>query len=312
VRIDFGSFQGVKPDAQMGRSIGARGSRSQMLVAQITDLHLGFDSEDPSEFNRRRLDRVIDTLCDMAYKPDVLFITGDLVDRGDVTSYRRLRTAIAACPFPVHLCVGNHDDRDNLAEVFPELRFEGGFLNYVVDQGPLRFIVLDTLEPGRHGGAFCARRAAWLSAKLAEAPDRPTVIILHHPPVETGIAWLTTPLDDPWVARLDAALAGHNQIVGMMSGHVHRAIVTGWKRRPLTICSSTAPQVALELGPIDPDRPDGRPMIVADAPAFALHYWNGEGLVTHFATAEEHVTLARYDEGLQPMVRGMLAELREG
>ena len=64
-----------------------------MLIAQITDTHLGFDPDNPAEFNRKRLDQVVRTICDMDRKPDLLFATGDLVDRGDVDSYRRLRRA---------------------------------------------------------------------------------------------------------------------------------------------------------------------------------------------------------------------------
>jgi Icc protein len=59
---------------------------------------------------------------------------------------------------------------------------------------------------------------------------------------------------------------------------------------------------------IDPDQPDGRPMIVADPPAYAIHYWNGEQLVSHFDTAEEHTVLARYEPALQPLVQMLLAE----
>ncbi len=29
-------------------------------------------------------------------------------------------------------------------------------------------------------------RLAWLDAKLALAPDRPTLIFMHHPPFRTG------------------------------------------------------------------------------------------------------------------------------
>ena len=280
-----------------------------MLVAQITDIHLGFDPGNPAEFNRKRLDRVIDHLCEMPRPPDLMFATGDLVDMGDVESYRRLRRALEPCPFPVYMAMGNHDIRANFAEVFHETPFTGGFVQYAVDHaGPIRFLVLDTLEEGRHGGAFCPARAAWLSDALAQEPDRPTVIVLHHPPIETGIGWLTTALNEPWIAWLDAALAGHHQVIGMIAGHVHRWIVTGWRGRPVAVCSSTAPQLALRLEPIDPEEPDGRPMIVADPPAFALHYWNGEGLVSHFDTAEEHVALARFDRGLQPMVRDMMHE----
>jgi hypothetical protein len=66
--------------------------------------------------------------------------------------------------------------------------------------------------------------------------------------------------------------------------------------------------VALDLRPIDPDVPDGRAMIVADKPGYALHYWNGRELVTHFEDADDHVLLARYDARMQPLVRELLAE----
>jgi 3',5'-cyclic AMP phosphodiesterase CpdA len=282
-----------------------------MLIAQITDIHLGFDPDNPAEFNRKRLDQVIRTISDMDRKPDLLFATGDLVDRGDTDSYRRLRRALAAVPCPVWLCVGNHDVRENFLEVFPNMPVVDGFVQYVVDHGPLRFIILDTLEEGRHGGAFCATRAAWVRARLAEEPNKPTVIVLHHPPIETGIEWMSTDPDEPWVSELEAALAGHDQIVGMICGHIHRSIVTSWAGRQLAICPSTAPQVALTLSPMDPDAPDGRPMIIADPPAYALHYWNGRALVSHFDNSDEHVVLARYDMTMQPLVQSLLAERPE-
>ncbi|MFS0736217.1 phosphodiesterase [Sphingomonas sp. 1P06PA] len=279
-----------------------------MLVAQITDLHLGFDPGNPHEFNRKRLDQVIARLANLDRRPDLILATGDLVDRGDVESYAALRDALSAAGVPVYLCMGNHDVRDNFARVFPETPIADGFVQYVVDHGPLRFVVIDTLEEGRHGGAFCEQRAAWLSRTLAEDLHRPTVIVLHHPPVETGIDWMTTDPAEPWVIRLEQAMAGHANIVGMVCGHIHRPIVTGWKGWPVAVCPSTAPQVALTLSPIDPDRPDGRPMIVADSPGYALHYWNGQSLVTHFDTSDEHVVLARYDGAMQSLVQGMLDE----
>ncbi|HWW66051.1 MAG TPA: metallophosphoesterase [Sphingomonadaceae bacterium] len=279
-----------------------------MLIAQITDTHIGYDPTDPVELNRERLAHTLAALSALDRRPDILFATGDLADRGDRESYEVLRKAFAACPFPVWPCLGNHDLRAPFRAVFDQVPVEGGFVHYVLDQGPLRFIVLDTLEEGRHGGAFCAARAAWLRARLAEGRGRPTVIVLHHPPIETGIGWMTAMPDEPWVRRLAATLEGQDQVVGMMSGHIHRPIVSGWHGRPLIVCPSTAPQVALQLAPIDPDRPDGRPMIVADAPAYALHYWNGEGLVTHFDSAEPHRVVARYEAALQPMVRAMFGE----
>ena len=279
-----------------------------MLVAQITDIHLGFEADNVAEFNRRRLDQVLHALCELDVRPDLLFATGDLVDRGDVDSYRRLRSALEGCPFPVWPCMGNHDERANFREVFPEVPTAGGFVQYVVDTEPVRFVVLDTLEEGRHGGAFCTVRARWLADTLAQARDRPTMIVMHHPPIETGIAWMTTHPQEPWVTRLAAVLAGHDQALGVICGHIHRTIVTSWAGRMLAICPSTAPQVALTLAPIDPERADLRPLIIADPAAYALHHWNGREMVSHFDTADPHVVIVRYDEKMKQRIRDMVEE----
>lgn len=281
-----------------------------MLIAQITDIHLGFDPDNPAEFNRKRLDQVLTRLCAMDPQPDLLLATGDLTDKGDIDSYRRLRSAFGQCPFPVWSCMGNHDDRENFAKAFPETPRDGGFVQYVIDEPrwPVRMIVLDTLEPGRHGGAFCEVRAEWLRGRLAEETEKPTLIVLHHPPIETGIAWMTTNSDAGWVARLRETLSGASNIVAMVAGHIHRPVMTGWAGLPLAVSPSTAPQVALDLRAIDPAKPDKRPMIVADPPAFSLHYWNGEGLISHWDDADDHVQLARYDETMQPLVRYLREE----
>lgn len=279
-----------------------------MLIAQVTDIHLGFEPDNPSEFNRKRLDQVIRQLSAMKPQPDMLLATGDLVDRGDSDSYRRLRNALDGCPFPVWLCMGNHDDRENFAIWYPEIPTVHGFVQYEVETPELRLLFLDTLEDGRHGGAFCETRADWLKARLAEKPDTKTLIVMHHPPVEVGVEWMNTHPDEPWVARVADAVRGHSQIVGIVCGHLHRPITVGWLGTTIAICASTAPQVALDLGPIDPEKPDGRPMIIADPPAFALHRWNGRDFVSHFDTADDHVVLARFDKKMQNLVRSLLNE----
>ena len=51
-----------------------------MLIAQITDIHLGFDRDNPREFNRQRLDRTLEALCALEPLPDLLIATGDIAD----------------------------------------------------------------------------------------------------------------------------------------------------------------------------------------------------------------------------------------
>lgn len=283
-----------------------------MLIAQISDIHLGFEPDNPAEFNRKRLDQTLRVLCEMSPRPDILLATGDLADAGDDDlSYRRLRSALAVCPFPVFYCMGNHDNRALFLQHFPEFRAEDGFIQYAIEDYPVRILVLDTLEEGRHSGSFCEARAAWLSARLAEERTKPTLIVLHHPPIESGLSWMTENPDAEWVRRLHDIIAASDNIVGMVAGHLHRPVMTLWAGTVLMVCPSTAPQVALDLTTIDPENPDGRPMIVADPPGFALHLWTGDALVSHFDTCEDHTVLARYEPSLQPLVRMLAAERDE-
>ena len=284
-----------------------------MLVAQITDLHLGFDPGNPDEHNRQRLDRTLATLAAMVPRPDLVLATGDIADNGDdAISYRRFREAITGLPFPVLPAMGNHDSRDAFLAEFPETPAAGGFIQYALEEFPVRILVLDTLEVGRHGGGFCETRAAWLRARLAEAPARPTLIVLHHPPIATGLSWMTENPEADWVLRLRPIIEAQDNIVAMVAGHLHRPLVTRWAGTVLAVCPATAPQVALDLEPMDPEAPDERPMIVADRPYFALHYWNGRELITHFDTVEDHEVLARFGPQRQPLLRMLKVERAKG
>lgn len=279
-----------------------------MLIAQITDIHLGFDPDNPVEFNRKRLDQVLRHLNDGPNRPDLLIATGDLTEHGDAASYKRLANALSVCSFPVHMCLGNHDIRANFRAQFPEVPVENGFVQYALEIGDIRILMLDTLEEGRHGGAYCETRAEWLRATLAQDRDTPTIIVMHHPPVEVGIAWMNTHPEEQWVGNFTRAIEDVANIKGIICGHVHRSITVPWRGTAVAICSSTAPQVALDLNPIDPEKPDNRPMIIADQPAYALHFWNGRELVSHFDSAGDHVMLAKYDGYLQPLIKQLIGE----
>ncbi len=280
-----------------------------MLIAQITDVHLGFDPGNPDELNRQRLDMALKALRETDPRPDLLLATGDLVDNsGDVESYRRLRELTAALPFPTWFALGNHDGRRAFFKAFPEAPSVGGFLQYAIEDHEVRILVLDTLEDGRHGGNLCETRADWLRDRLDEEPDRPTIIVLHHPPIETALAWMTENPEADWVLRLHDIVAGQDNVVAMLAGHLHRPVTTLWAGTTLAVCPSTAPQVALDLGEVDPENPDDRPMIVAGPPYYALHAWTGHGLVTHFASAGSHEVIARFGENWQRLLRKLAAE----
>ncbi len=285
-----------------------------MLIAQITDLHIGFDRDNPHELNVRRLNMVIDHLNEMTPRPDLVIVSGDMVENGDdKRAYRHMEALVKRWQGPLLWAVGNHDSRAGLLEVLPEVPTdENGFIQYELEQGGLRFVVVDTLDPGRHGGMVCEARAKWLRARLREKKDMPTIIVMHHPPVDTGIAWMSALPCEEWVQRVAKVIAPAKQVVAILAGHVHRPIATAFAGQRLVVAASTAPLVALDLEDVDPLHPDGRALIIGDAPAFALHYWDGATLLSHFEIAGPRNVIASYNSNLQPMMKAFIEERGTG
>lgn len=290
---------------------GASSSGHAVLIAQMTDIHVGFaPDERPEELNLTRFRATLARLIEGPNRPDMLVLSGDITDHGDADSFAKTAELLKDCPFPVLPLVGNHDSREGLLGAFPQVQpAEGGFLHFVIDAPlGLRIICLDTLEDGRHGGAFCEARAAWLAARLAEAPDAPTLIFMHHPPVVAGIDWMDPAPGEAWMERLCAVLAGQSQVLAIHCGHLHRQIVTRFAGIPLGVTPSVAPLVAMDLNAIDKNVPDNRELITTEPPTYALHRWDGESLVSHYERVGDWQVLARFHAGLQPMIEGMFAE----
>jgi len=262
-----------------------------MLIAQITDLHIGV--RPISDSNDTRLRKVVARLKEIG--PDVVLATGDLTEDGELSCYHRLKELLAPLSAPLLPVIGNHDLRQVFIEALGVTPDDNGFVQYASPAGDLRILVLDTVETGRHGGAFCDLRAAWLTNRLDEQPDTPTLIALHHPPVKSGIAWMDVGADGAWSERLKAVLTTRPQVIGLIAGHVHRPFVTTFAGSPLIVAPSCAPQVVLDLEDEGGGRDRDRPRIVEEDPGFALHLWKGGQLTSHFGTAGEHRVIAMLD-----------------
>jgi len=253
-----------------------------MLIAQITDLHilpegeLAFGHVDTASC----LARAVARLRALDPRPDLVVATGDLVHAGDAAEYAHLRRLLAPLDLPLFLLPGNHDSRSALVAAFPDHAYlprDGGFLQYCIEDWPLRLIALDTIIPGEPGGRLCEQRLAWLSARLAEQPERPTLIMMHHPPFATGIGHMDgMALEAP--ERFAAIVASHGKVARVICGHDHRSIHSAFAGTTASVAPSTAHQVMLDL------TPDGEARFNLEPPGFHLHLWRAEtGLVTHTA-----------------------------
>jgi 3',5'-cyclic-AMP phosphodiesterase len=251
-----------------------------MLIAQFSDTHI--KPEGRLAYGRvdttQHLQQAIDHLHALPQRPDLLLVTGDLVDAGSRTEYLRLRDQLSQLSVPWLLIPGNHDDREQMRAVFPDHAHipAQGFWQFACQEPgwPLRVIGLDTVRTGESGGELCEERLRWLKDRLTEAPSTPTLIAMHHPPFETGIGHM----DDIGLsarASLEALLSQHPQVELIVCGHLHRNIRATVGGRPVMTAPSTAHTVQLDIAH------DAPAMFRMEPPGYLLHWWSGTTLVTH-------------------------------
>jgi len=222
-----------------------------MLISQITDLHAGqvLEVDGCTIDTLACLQRAVAHLNRTSPRPEAVLVTGDLVAQERPGPYRAVAAALGGLAMPWYVIPGNHDDRNLIRETFGAAGYlpgEGEFLHYTVERFDLRIVALDTQDPGRDGGLLCPVRLDWLETRLAEAANRPTLIMMHHPPIEIGMP----DFDEIGLTGREAfgrIVARHPQIQGIACGHVHRNIVASWQGTLVAVTPGTGYQYALHL-----------------------------------------------------------------
>lgn len=251
-----------------------------MLIAQISDCHV----VEPGALFADRIDsaaglrRTIETIGRLPVAPDLVLLTGDLVNDGTPAQYDHLVDLLGGIDVPTLPLPGNHDDRQELRSRFPAALPAGAAdepLDLVYDVGPIRLIALDTTIPGRNDGDLTDGQLAWLDDELARAPGRPTIVAQHHPPVSSGIPWMDDSGGFAAGQREAEVLRRHDHVEAVVSGHLHRSLQRRYAGSVSITCPSTAGALALALS--------GGPVEYTTEPiGFMLHHWrDGVGLVSH-------------------------------
>jgi Icc protein len=257
-----------------------------MLICQLTDLHVcgvGLLSNRVSETNMLTT-RAFRAVAGMKPAPDVVVITGDLTESGLPAEYANLVALIRKyLTMPVYVIPGNHDRRDNFRRELAHLSgvtAGPAYVQYAVEDYPVRLVMLDTLVPGHGHGELRDEQLTWLDRTLAAAPSKPTLIGMHHPPFVCGIAHMDG-INLRNAEAFTAVIARHAQVKRIICGHHHRPIFTGLAQAIVSISPSVAHQVELSFDPADKGAFNFEP------PAFHLHRWTAaDGFVTHTAYVE--------------------------
>ncbi len=265
-----------------------------MLIVQISDLHItkplkmayGVAS------TVQNLYQCINHINQLTPQPDLVLVTGDICNENSFDELVNAKMILDTLNTPYYVMPGNHDTRNELSTVFGtkhcpvtlEDKQSSHFLNYEIkqgDQSELRMIAVDSTIDGKSGGELCKKRLAWLKTRLDEQTTKPTLIIMHHPPIKLGV--FETDVDlFIGTDKLKKLLKNYSNIKAILSGHVHRHTHTLWSNTVVITAPSTSMELMLELGSKQPSKFYNEP------PSYLLHYWTTDNnLVSHAIVVHE-------------------------
>ncbi len=216
-----------------------------MKFIQLSDLHLvpkgkSLYGSDPA----CKLQRAIESINKHQSDADFVVITGDLSDKGELSTYYDLKEMLNSITIPYYLIIGNHDNREAFLKVFGN-KFEcDTFVHFSQTKDNSLFLFLDTKIGDWHNGGFCKYRLGWLDKKLKVHKNLSVYLFMHHPPFTIYNKQMDSigfePKDKFW-----QIIEQYKNVKHIFFGHVHLPICGIYNGTGYSSTRGTNHQIAL-------------------------------------------------------------------
>jgi hypothetical protein len=171
------------------------------------------------------LSTAVDQVLALPALPKKILVSGDCAHLtgggGDYKEYVRRMRPLVDAGIPLHMTMGNHDDRENFWEALPgeqaERNAKLGRQAMVIEGKHANWFLLDSLHKTNHGpGEVGRNQLDWLAAELDCRKSKPAIIMLHHDPVRDGKQGTLVDAN-----ALFAITRPRRQVKAMFFGHTH-------------------------------------------------------------------------------------------
>ncbi len=188
-----------------------------LTIAQVSDIHIAEKAELQNNVDMRQQFLAVLTAL-KAYPLDLLVLSGDLaLLAGEIPAYQWIKQQLIDFPIPYVIMAGNHDNLNNLIEVFnvPEQDLVGHALCYARQLKGRTLLFLDT-APYRLSDA----QQVWLQKQLAKTSE-PVLVFMHHPPALCGCQFMDTRHSLQNIEEVWPILANAPNVQHIFCGHYH-------------------------------------------------------------------------------------------
>lgn len=206
---------------------GPRPADVDHWLALVSDVHLPSDPRQHAgpQMPAENLRVVIADILAQPRPPEGVVINGDLSLKdgrpGDYKTLLDLLGPLRKAGIPIHLVLGNHDDRGAFREAVGgtmpvESKVDGRQVG-AFDALGHRFVMLDSLDKiDATPGSLGATQLAWLGRELDAHKGLPTLLFVHHNPRSKRVAGL---IDGD---ALFEVIRPRPWVKAVVFGHTHR------------------------------------------------------------------------------------------
>ncbi len=197
------------------------------LWALLSDTHIAADR---AELNRgvnmtAHLETAVQSV--LASRPAGVFVNGDCARLSglaeDYATFSQLIAPLREAGLPLHLTLGNHDNRDVFWRTLKNARPAAPPLASrqvsVVEGAHANWFLLDSLdEVNQSHGVLGEEQRAWLAKALDARTDKPALVMVHHNPV-SSVRDTKPALKDS--EELLAIVLPRRHVKALFFGHTH-------------------------------------------------------------------------------------------
>ncbi len=214
---------------------------ASVRLLQITDTHL-FAKKSETLLGVNTWDSyhaVLEAITASQREVDLVVATGDLAQDHTSAAYQHFAEGIARFSAPCVWLPGNHDFQPAMYSTLQDAGISPAKRVMVGEHWQI--LLLDSQVFGVPHGELSDFQLEWLEKRLAEAPERYTLLLLHHHPLPAGCSWLDQhSLRN--AASLDNVLVNFPKVKHLLCGHIHQELDLDWNGRRMMATPSTCVQ----------------------------------------------------------------------
>jgi Icc protein len=214
-----------------GPSVFAAPKRDENSWVLFSDIHIAADSAAVARGTNmsHNFSAAVTEATELAVRPAGVIISGDCAfDSGQVADYATLTNLLKPlrkAGYPVHVMVGNHDQREHFWGALKEAKAAKRPLKdrhaTILKTPRVNWFLLDSLDktkstPGMLGAAQCE----WLKQALDANPDKPAIVVCHHNLNDGSFDGFKGSLLD--TKELLEIIRPRRQVKAYVYGHTHR------------------------------------------------------------------------------------------